>query len=160
MQSQPHRKVLPLPYPLSPYYYYYYYYYYSESKKFQNTLSKHVYCKLSEIFLVTLKSFIHLLYKFCAFISFPPSLPPSLPPLSFLSCLLSFESLLPVRPLMFFEPFFPLSVSHALKLHPKHVVTGRQEKISVMLRIQFLNPLAFCMVDFALSKVATHPYSQ
>jgi len=28
VQGQPHTKVLPLPYPLSPYYYYYYYYHY------------------------------------------------------------------------------------------------------------------------------------
>jgi hypothetical protein len=47
------------------------------------------------------KFFLHFLYKFCAFISLPP-----------LSCLLPFETLLPVHPLFFFASFFPSSPLH------------------------------------------------
>jgi len=96
-------------------------------------------------FLVMLKSFIHLFYKFCDFISSFLSTVFRIPLTCPSSCIL--RTLLP-------------SLSPTLNLHPKHAVTGRPEKMSVMLRIKLLNPLAFCMVDFALSKVATHPYSQ
>jgi hypothetical protein len=80
------------------------------------------------------------------------SLPPSPSPfLSFLSTVFRIPFTCPSSYLL--RTLLP-SRSSTFKLRPKQAVTGRQENMSVMLRIKLLNPLSFCMVNFALSKAA------
>jgi hypothetical protein len=118
------------------------------SKKFQNSLSKNLWCQISEIFLVMLKRFSHLLYKFlCLY----------LPPSSFLSFLSTTFRILFTCPSYLLRTLLP-SVSFTFRLHPKHAVTGGQKKKSVMLRIELLNRLAFMYSGRFLVRTCELPY--
>ena len=109
-------------------------------KSSRTVFKKNVYCQLSEIFLMMLKNFIILLYKFV------PLSPDLLFFLSFLSTVFRI-------PFTYPSSYLP-SLSFTLKLHPKYAVTGRQKK-SVMLRIKLLAPLSFCVLDFPCPKLRT-----